>query len=371
MLVAWRARKGVVFGIKRRERLMRLTVRRSPFAKDGWIACVGLLGLMYSAVLLLITVIVSSPSAADSDAVLETLTDLMAEVVEQGSEGEMDGEPVFSGRDRFLPGKVALGFGWLLWAEEAPDRGAFDERLAQYRTLLEWTQDEPNRSWGISYSLSALNRLHQAGLLEDGVPADVLEQMRADLDWRGVVDAETYELKRYPANYYGVAFSIARLRATLGWDDPEHEDALLERMVKHYAEHAGNSGFSDEGTVGEGRFDRYSVLLAGEMAQRFRETGTPLDDRVRHWLERSVGFVLQNLNAGGHGFQFGRSVGPYGDTAFLEVLSAAAYYGLLDETEEAMAYAFSQRVLRKYRDFWFDEGMDSVNVGFFDLCESV
>ena len=315
--------------------------------------------------------IISTPAGADTGHVFEGLDGLITAVVEQGPDATLDGEPVFTGRDRFLPGKVALGFGWLLWTEEAPGVEAFDERLAQYRTLLEWTQDAPNRSWGIYYSLSALNRLRQAGLLEDAVPSDVLEQMRADLDWRGFVDADTYELKRYPANYYGVAFSIARLRATLGWDDPEHADALLERMVQHYVEHAGDSGFSDEATDGEGRFDRYSVLLAGEMAQRFRETGTPLDDRVRHWLERSAGFVLQNLNAGGHGFQFGRSVGPYGDTAFLEVLSAAAYYGLLDETEEVMAYAFSQRVLRKYRDFWFDEGMDSVNVGFFDLCESV
>ncbi len=247
---------------------------------------------MYAAVLFLTVGVVSSPAAADSEAVLETLDGLMAEVVEQGPEAELDGEPVFTGRDRFLPGKVALGFGWLLWADEAPDGEAFDARLGQYRTLLEWTQDEPNRSWGIYYSLSALNRLRQAGLLEDAVPAEVLKQMRADLDWRGLVDAETYELKRYPANYYGVAFSIARLRATLGWDDPEHSDALLERKVRHDTEHAGDSGFSDEATDGEGRVDRHSVVLSAEMAQRFRETRTPLDDWVRHRLERSGGLVL-------------------------------------------------------------------------------
>ena len=302
-------------------------------------------------------------ATADTRSVLDRLDELLHEVVERGPEAELGGEPVFTGRDRFLPGKVALGFGWLLWSEDQPDEGQiFAERLERYRTLLKWTKAAPNHTWGIYHSLSALNQLRGAGLLEEAVPLAILEQMRADLDWRGFVDAQTYELKRLPANYYGVAFSIARLRAAFGWDDPAHADALLARMVAHYAEHAGDSGFSDEATDGEGRFDRYSVLLAGEMAQRFRETGTPLDDRVRYWLERSAGFVLLNLNAGGHGFQFGRSVGPYGDTAFLEVLSAAAYYGLLDETEEAMAYAFSQRVLRKYLDFWFDEGMGSVNL---------
>lgn len=305
----------------------------------------------------------SAAAATDgSGQLLDRLEKLMNEVVEQGKDAKLDGEPVFTGHDRFLAGKVALGFGWLLWADGQRDVAEFNQRLEQYRALLEWALEGPNSTWGIYYLLSALNRLRHAGLLEEAVSVDVLDEMRATLDWRGFVNAETYELKRYPANYYGVAFSIARLRAILGWDDSAHADALLEQMVAHYVEHAGDSGFSDEGTGGEGRFDRYSVLLAGEMAQRFRESRTPLDDRVREWLKRSSTFVLQNINEGGHGFQFGRSVGPYGDTAFLEVLSAAAYYGLLDETEEMMAYTFSQRVLRKYLDFWFDEPMGSVNL---------
>lgn len=116
------------------------------------------------------------------------------------------------------------------------------------------------------------------------------------------------------------------------------------------------------GGHGEGRFDRYGVLLASETVQPFRETGTISDDRVREWLERSAGFVPQNLNAGGHGFQFGRSLGPHGDTAFLELRSSAASYGLLVETEEVLAQAFSQRLLRKHLDIWFDEGMGSVHL---------
>ncbi len=96
---------------------------------------------MYAAVLFLTVGVVSSPAAADSETVLETLDVLLTEVVEQGREAELDGEPVFTGRDRFLPGKVALAFGWLLWAEGAPGGEAFDARLAEYRTLLESTQD--------------------------------------------------------------------------------------------------------------------------------------------------------------------------------------------------------------------------------------
>ena len=39
-----------------------------------------------------------------------------------------------------------------------------------------------------------------------------------------------------------------------------HAEALLERMVGHYAEHAGDSGFSDEATVGEAPSVRLPVV---------------------------------------------------------------------------------------------------------------
>ncbi|MBL7537610.1 hypothetical protein INQ15_24815, partial [Escherichia coli] len=71
-----------------------------------------------------------------------------------------------------------------------------------------------------------------------------------------------------PNNYYGVAFSVARLRYLLGWEDEVGSKALLERMIAHYRIYSGKYGFADE-TDGHGRFDRYSVLLIGEIAQRF------------------------------------------------------------------------------------------------------
>ncbi|MFC5549491.1 hypothetical protein [Massilia aerilata] len=62
-----------------------------------------------------------------------------------------------------------------------------------------------------------------------------------------------WDLIRLPTNYYGVAFSVARLRMLLGREDESASKVLLEKMTTHYATYSGKFGFSDE-TPGEGRF---------------------------------------------------------------------------------------------------------------------
>jgi hypothetical protein len=51
-------------------------------------------------------------------------------------------------------------------------------------------------------------------------------------------------------------------------------------MLDHYRIYSGEYGFADE-TDGSGRFDRYSVLLIGEIAQRFIETGMEPTPQVK------------------------------------------------------------------------------------------
>src|SRR5260221_12636869 len=71
--------------------------------------------------------------------------------------------------------------------------------------------------------------------------------------------------------------------------------------------------------------------------------------------------MFQLANVSGNGFNYGRSLGPYADTAALEVLSAAAYLSrdgsmpkLLTSRESQFAYAFATRVNAKLADFWID-----------------
>lgn len=285
---------------------------------------------------------------------------LLEALAAEGRDYRLDGVEVFEARDKFLPGKIASGMSHILVATSRDDP-AFAERLAAFRRLSELTLEDPNDSWGIYYYISALHDLEGAGLLDEAVGPATLARLRERLDWRAFVREPDLTLIDLPNNYYGVAFSIARLRFLLGWEDAAASEALLAKTLQHFRDYSGEYGFADE-TSGEGRFDRYSVLLIGEIAQRFIETGVEPPPEVRTWLRKSVDLMLPRLNLRGEGFEYGRSIGVYGETAFLEVLTAAAALDVLTDEEQAMAYAFSSRVAARYVDFWLDSGTGSVNL---------
>lgn len=294
------------------------------------------------------------------EALLPQLDAYFDKLLEEGKDLTLDGTQAFSGKDKFLPGKIAIAMSYLLLSTPEDDP-KFEHYLEGYRELADMTLEDTNETWGIYYYLSALYNLDQAGLLERAIRPETLDRLEARNDWRQFVDEEDLTLVDLPTNYYGVAFSIARLRHLLGWEDVSASERLLDRMMQHYQDYSGEYGFSDE-TQGEGRFDRYSMLLIGEISQRFIETGLEVTPRMREWLRNAVDVILVRLNQEGHGFSYGRSIGPYGDTAFLEVLSAAAYLDVLTDEEKEMAYAFATRATQRYVDFWFDEEMGSVNL---------
>ncbi|MBO9543467.1 hypothetical protein [Caulobacter sp.] len=272
----------------------------------------------------------------------------------------LDGVKVFEADDKFLPGKIAIGLAYLIVDTPRTDP-KFAEYLAAYRQIADMTVDDPNDTWGIYYYCQALLMLQQAELLDQAVSPEALTKLKAKLDWRRFVRTDDLTLISLPNNYYGVAFSVARLRYRLGWEDASASEALLGKTLDHYRKYSGEYGFADE-TDGEGRFDRYSVLLIGEISHRLIEAGMPATPEVRQWLRRSVDLMLPRLNLRGEGFEYGRSIGTYGETAFLEVLTAAAKLDVLTPEEKAMGYAFSSRVAARYMDFWFDPKMGSVNL---------
>jgi hypothetical protein len=72
--------------------------------------------------------------------------------------------------------------------------------------------------------------------------------------------------------------------------------------------------------------------------------------------------MLMRLNTHGEGFEYGRSLGPYSETAIIEVLTAAAVLDLLDEDQRTLAYAYASRAAQRYADFWLDARTGSVNL---------
>ncbi|KQW52413.1 hypothetical protein ASD88_06075 [Pelomonas sp. Root662] len=272
----------------------------------------------------------------------------------------LDGVPALRSNDLFLPGKIALGMGHVLLATPAGS-AELPQALQTYRDIAEMTLDMENQSWGIYYYLLALTKLQQAGLLEQALAAEALAALRLKLDWRTFVREADLTLIDLPTNYYGVAFAVARLRMMLGWEDERQASRLLDKTLAHYDRYSGEFGFSDE-TEGEGRFDRYSILLIAEICQRFVLTGLAVPERLRQLLRRAVDVVLNLANVSGHGFGFGRSIGPYGDSAAVEILSVAAFLDVLNPEEKGYAYTYACRCVAKYLDVWFDPAMHSVDM---------
>lgn len=284
---------------------------------------------------------------------------LLTQLLRDKRNMRLGGVEVFKSGDKFLPGKIAAAMSYRLLDLPKGDP-RLPQRLKDFATIADLTVGDPNDTWGIYYYVSALHRLKQAGLLEEAVSPATLALLKSRLDWHRFVRPDL-SLIDLPNNYYGVAFSIARLRFLMGWEDQEGSDRLLERTLDHYRRYSGKYGFADE-TEGKGRFDRYSVLLIGEIAQRLVETGMEPTPEVKGWLRRSVDLMLPRFNMRGEGWEYGRSIGTYGETAFLEVLTAAARLKVLTPTEERMAYAFSSRIAARYMDFWVDPATGSVDL---------
>ena len=287
------------------------------------------------------------------------LEKLVEQLLRDGKATKVDGIAVFGGGDKFLPGKIAATMAHRIVALE-PNDPRLDQRLREFADMADLTLANDNESWGLYYYIAALHDLHARGLLERAVRPATLATLKQRLDWRRFVRPDL-SLINLPNNYYGVAFSIARFRHLLGWEDASAGDQLLARMIDHYRKYSGEYGFADE-TEGKGRFDRYSVLLIGEIAHRLLETGMTPSDEVKAWLRKSVDLLLPRFNLHGEGFEYGRSIGTYGDTAFLEVLTAAALLKVMTPVEERMAYAFSSRITARYMGFWIDPVSGSVDM---------
>jgi len=131
--------------------------------------------------------------------------------------------------------------------------------------------------------------------------------------------------------------------------------------MRHYDAYSGEFGFSDE-TDGDGRFDRYSILLIAEVCQRYIETGLTVTPELKALLRKSADIALGIGNTAGEGFSFGRSIGAYGDTAILEILSVAAYLDVLSPEEKQYAFTYSTRIVARYADFWFNPAIHSVDM---------
>ncbi|MCI5649530.1 MAG: hypothetical protein MR332_08875 [Fusicatenibacter sp.] len=286
------------------------------------------------------------------------MKDLFWRVSEGGLDLTIDGTKAYNDQAQFVGGKVINQACYT-----ALELLQTEESLEKLGDMIRMVCDMPMETWGILNGITGLYRLQKAGLLEKVVDRETLEKLKKSLDWRTFVDTDHhYALIHKPTNYYGVAFGIARYRELLGWEAEGHSRHLLDRLMEHIDQYSGEFCFMDE-TPGEGRFDRYSILVPSELTSLFLATGWEVPEKIRTMLTKSTHVFLQLANEKGVGFPYGRSIGAYGDTAALEVLSAAAELGgIMTDDEMEIACAYSMKLLKHMVDFWYDKDMDSINM---------
>jgi len=310
-----------------------------------------------------------------------------------------DGTPVHvldtNTGDKFLPGKLALGLSYILIDMKAKGDPKYADYLATYQKITTAMMAQPsggnytyaNTSWGEYYYLVALNNFKAHGMLNEVFSDTMLATLQNRLTFCDMFGADSSgKTNTCPAagvpidvaslntaqNYYAVSYGIAGLRQKLGWSNPTFSsatdpavatmnarDALLYTLTNHIRNDS-SGGFSDEASnthttyYDQARFDRYSTLLIGEVVERTLEMGNEanLTPELKGYLRKSVDLILPQLNADGEGFNYGRSIGPYGDSAFMEVLTAAANAGVLTPQEMQIAYTFIYKAARRYETFW-------------------
>ncbi|MGF6654599.1 hypothetical protein OKW34_005188 [Paraburkholderia youngii] len=320
-----------------------------------------------------------------------------------------DGSPVHvldtNTGDKFLPGKLALGLSYILIDMKAKGDPKYADYLATYQKITTAMMAQTsgasytyaNTSWGEYYYLVALNNFKAHGMLNEVFSDAMLATLQNRLTFCDMFGADASGTKNTcPAagvpidvaslntaqNYYAVSYGIAGLRQKLGWTNPTFfsatdpavasmgaRDALLYTLTNHIRRDS-SGGFSDEASnthttyFDQARFDRYSTLLIGEVVERTFEMGNEanLTPELKSYLRKSVDLILPQLNADGQGFNYGRSIGPYGDTAFMEILTAAANAGVLTAQEMQVAYSFIYKAAYRFDTFWYDPTLPTPSV---------
>lgn len=283
------------------------------------------------------------------------MVNLFLRMVEHGHELVIDGMAAYDDNEYNVGGKV-MDMGSYIALELIKTEESFE----QLRNLVSMVSQRPLRTWGILNGLSGVYRLKQAGLLETFLDG---ESLKKTLDWRTFVDVENhYALIEKPPNFYSAAFGIARYRELLGWDSQEHRVKLLDRLLEHIDQYSEPLCYMDD-TPGDGRFDRYSFLLPAEVSSVLLKTGGEVPEKLRIMLGNSARIFLQLANEDGWGFSYGRSLGAYGDTAALEVLSCAARLdGILTAKERDLAYDYCIKLTKHVVEYWYDQDMQSFNL---------
>lgn len=272
----------------------------------------------------------------------------------------INGAPAFNSKSQFVEGKVVNACSYVYESIPMgdPDKKVMANKLTE---IIDLMAEREFKTWGMLNCIIALHRLNQSKQLTEVVSAKSLALLKQKLDWRTFVNQDDLSLISFPTNFYGVAFGIAKYRELLGFEEGNWSEKLLEKLLTHVDNFSGEFSYMDE-TKGQGRFDRYSILIPAEICSMLHNTGCEIPEKLKVMLRKSCDIYMSIANAEGTGFSYGRSIGAYGDTAALEVFSIAAKLGILTDDELEIAYTYNTMGVKRFIDFWIDPETKSLNM---------
>ena len=278
----------------------------------------------------------------------------------QGLALKINGVPAFSEKSQFVEGKVVNACSYVY--ESIPEGDPNKTLMAKKLTfIIDMMAEREFVTWGMLNCIIALHRLNEHQQLQEVVSENALATLKKKLDWRTFVNEEDLSLIDLPTNYYGVAFGVAKYRELLGFESGNYSERLLEKLLDHVDNFSGEFSYMDE-TNGQGRFDRYSILIPAEICSMLHNTGCDIPEKLTLMLRKSCDIYISIANNKGSGFSYGRSIGAYGDTAALEIFSIAAKLGILNKDELAIAYTYNTMGVKRFAEFWLDAETQSLNM---------
>lgn len=231
--------------------------------------------------------------------------------------------------------------------------------LKRLNHFISAATNAPCLTWAKLSILRAYAVLSDAGLL-DRIDSSYTEAIKVKTDYADFVDKENGVLIKAASNYLQVAMACAGLRVRLGWESDEVFERIKASLYKIVSEHSFDFWTDEEPPYG--RFDRYSFILSSEISDNFFLMNKNMPDWAQKNLALAADYALFAANSKGDGFNYGRSLSTHGDSAMIEVLSAALARGLVNEEKRPLAIAYIGAVVEKLLNFWYREDIESFDI---------
>lgn len=290
---------------------------------------------------------------------LERMTRL---AYEGGEDSVLCGIRCFDDPEKFVQGAaVDNAIHLYLYTKKQGEEEKAAQVLKRLLRFLDMASAQDMKTWGKLAVLRGFCRLRDADCL-DVISEAVIETMKQKTDYGDFFDKETMSLRGYPTNYLQVAMACAGYREKLGWEADGMSRKIAQKLMESMNAFSG-LGWMDENPP-YGRFDRYSIMIASELADSLYAVGMELPETVRRNLRDSAEAMLALMNEKGDGIAYGRSLSVHGDASGPEVFSTALAHGVLPPEKLQPALWYSIKSLERLIDFWYDQKIEAFNIWF-------